>query len=42
MFAQTSYVQEFWPELQLHYHLDDRTKLIGLVNRNRYRDSGVV
>jgi hypothetical protein len=39
--AQTSYVRELWPELQVHYRFDERTKVIGLVNHSRYRDSDV-
>lgn len=38
--AQTTYSSEFWPELDVHYRLDERTQLIGMTTYNRERDSG--
>ncbi len=31
---------EFWPEIDLVYHFDNQTKVIGLADVNRNRDSG--
>jgi hypothetical protein len=38
--AQGTQSYEFWPEINLIYRLDDRTKLIGLADTARNRDSG--
>ena len=40
--AQTTYGNEFWPDLQLEHRFDDRTKAIVLGSYNRDRDSGSV
>ena len=40
--AQGTQAHELWPELQLEYRLDDRTKVIGMASYNRDRDSGSV
>ncbi len=40
--AQTSYSQEFWPEVDLHYRFNDRTEAIGIARSDRDRDSGTV
>ncbi len=37
--AQNAQNYEFWPEIDLVYRFDDRTKIIGLVDKNDDRDS---
>jgi len=40
--AQSTQANEFWPDLQIEYRFDDRTKAIVLGSYNRDRDSGSV
>lgn len=40
--AQTSYSREFWPELQFHHFIADKTKLIGIANHARGEESGQI
>ncbi|HEY6982702.1 DUF2490 domain-containing protein [Reyranella sp.] len=40
--AQTTYSDDFWPEIDLHVRLDEATQVIGMVTYNRDQDSGQV